>query len=732
MSMPAFPNIARVEASDKVRGTAIYAADNVRPGMVHAALTVATIGRGRITGLDTAAARSLPGVLLVLTHEDLGELVSPGFLLAGGYAFQSLQVMTSPAIAYRGQPIALVAAETLEIATEAAALVRATYEAEPVQVILGGPSMDAVAQADSPLPKPMFADRRAGDADGAYADAEVRVEATYSSPPQHQNPMELLSTVAEWHGDRLIVHEGSQNVGAARAGLARCLKVDPTQVDVISPHLGGGFGQKNSLQMQTTLAAVAARRLGRPVKLVVPRSQGFHDSSFRPASRHHVRLGATREGLFTAAIYETESQTSRHDLYGTQYAEVAANLHGFANFRSREVLVRMDAQTPGYMRGPYEHAACFALECAVDELAVALGHDPVALRLANDTQLDTITKKPLSSRHVAACLRRGADLFGWARRQPAPGSMRAADGAAIGWGVAIGAYKASTAPAIARLEVRSDGRVSINVPGHDMGQGLRTAIAATVAVKLGVPADAVSVLIGDTRGVPQHLTAGSWGTATAIPAAAEAADAMLGELRQMAPSATDSSPFAMLTAAGRTSHAVEVQRRAPGQPDAIFQRLSAGLPAAAGPVYPDFTSFSYAAHFVEVRVDQATRRVRVPRAVSVVDCGRVVSPRTARSQVQGGVVWGIGAALREASEPDARYGGFINADFAEYVVPVNADIGAINVEFIDKPDPLLNAVGVKGLGEIAMVGVAPAIANAVFHATGRRIRDLPIRIEHLL
>ena len=735
MSETAFPDAPRIDARDKVRGATRYAADDARPGLLHAVMATATIGRGTVLSIDTAAARALAGVRLVLTHADaeLAALRPAGFLMGGGYGFQSLQPMTSDHVAFFGQPIALVVAETLEAALEGAALVRATYAAEPLSLSLDAPAADIIAQAESPLPKPAYGDVVAGDADAAYAGAAVRIDATFTCPAQHQNPIELVATVAEWRDGTLTVHEGTQHAGSLQHGLARALGISAEAVVVISPSAGGAFGHNNSLQGQTVLAAVAARRLGRPVMLVARRGQLFHAASFRPASRHRIRLGAERDGRMVALIHESDSQTSRHDLFPTQHTEVSARLHGIPNFRGRERLVRTDTQTPGFMRAPFEHVAAFALESCVDELAYTLDRDPVALRLDNDTQRDPVTGKPLSSRHLDECLRRGAERFGWARRAMAPGSMRETDGTLIGWGVAAGAYKASTAPAVARLRVLDDGGAAVSVGVHEMGQGIRTAIAAVVARKLGMAPERVAVDIGDTRSTPHHTTVGSWGTATGIPAVAEAADAMLLALRDLVPAGTvPRSPADALRAVGRRSLDVEIRRKAPGQPDAVYERLMTGLPAAAGPNYPDFVSFSYIAHFVEVRVEPRTRRIRVPRVVSVADCGRVVSPRTAASQMRGGVVWGIGAALREASEVDPRFGGFLNADLAEYVLPVNADIGAIEVDFIDRPDPLINAMGVKGLGEVVVVGVAAAVANAVHHATGRRLRDLPIRIEHVL
>jgi xanthine dehydrogenase YagR molybdenum-binding subunit len=733
MTQTSYPDVARVDAYDKVRGATPYAADHHPPNLLYGMLAVARIGRGRLVHLDVEAARGVRGVRLVLTHREMEGVQADGYLFAGGNAFQSIQPLVGTAIAYRGQPIALVVADTLEAAVEGASLVRAETAAEPIAVTLDAPGAETLAQADLPLPHPQFADRVVGDAEGALSSAAVTVDGTWLTPPQHQNPIELISTLAEWTGDSLTIHEGTQHSEGIRHGLARQLGLHPDRVRVISPFAGGGFGQKNSLQAQTVLAAVAARRLGRPVKLVVPRAQVFHDASFRPATRHRVRLGADASGRIVAAVHETEQQTSRHDVFPSQFADTSARLHDIANFRGRETLVRTDVQTPGFMRGPWEHAASFAFESAVDELAYALGADPVELRLANESGTDSLTGKPFSSRYLAECLRRGAERFGWARRTMEPGSMREADGTQVGWGVASGAYPASISPALARLRVADDGAVTINIGVLEMGQGARNAVAATVAEVLGIRPGEVTTLLGDTAGVPAHLTAGSWGTASAIPAARQAALEMRERLDQLRPEGANGlSAAEILHAAGRPYLETEARHRAPGAPEAVFDRLAGGMLAPAGPEYPDFVSFSYIAHFVEVRVEPGTRRVRVPRVVSVADCGRVVSPRTARSQVMGGVVWGIGAALREASEVDPRYGGFLNADLAEYVIPVHADIGHIDVEFIDQPDLLLNSAGVKGVGEVAMIGLAAAVANAVHHATGRRVRHLPIRIEDLL
>lgn len=724
----------RVDARDKVRGATRYAADDTRAELLHAALVPAAIARGRITAIDTTRAAKTVGVRAIHTHENTDRLQPGGFLMAGGHGFQSLYPLQSLEVAYRGQTVALVVAETLEAAREAASRVDVAYEALPLTATLDAPGAQRLPQAEV-LPQPMFADRRVGDAPAVVASAPIQVDARYELPAQHANPMEIITTVAQWTDDVLAIDEPTQNAEAVRHGVAKQLGIDPARVRVRSPTLGGGFGQKNSLQSHTALIAWVARQQGRPVKLHMTRAQLFHNASFRPATRHRVRLGADRQGKLLAAVHEIDQQTSRHDLFPSSGTEVTSRLYGLDHYLGVERLVRTDVQTPGYMRAPFEHAAVFAFETAVDEIAHALGRDPVAFRLANDAATDPLTGKPFSSRHVAACLHKGSEAFGWSRRTMAPGSMQARDSSRVGWGVALGLYKAAIAPAIATVRLEASGAVRVAVGGHEMGQGLRTTLALAVARLLGAPIAAIDIALGDTAAAPQHLTAGSWGTATALPAVEDACRQLMADLaRHAGGDAHDQAPrhaLALLRASQRPFAEAQTRSRAPGQPEQVFGRLTSGLPAAAGPVYPSHVAFSFVAHFVEVRVEPGTRRIRVPRVVSVVDCGAVVSPRTARSQVEGAVVWGIGATLREVSEVDPRYGGFLNADLAEYVLPVAADIGRIEVGFVDEPDLRFNASGAKGLGEVAMVGVAPAIVNALFHATGKRFRRLPVLLNDL-
>jgi xanthine dehydrogenase YagR molybdenum-binding subunit len=716
----------RVDARAKVTGAARYGADHRAEGVVHAAFAVATVGRGRIVEIDTAAAEAVSGVLLVLTRVDASELQAPGFIMTGGHCFQGFQPLLDDWIAYRGQPIALVVAQTSVAATEAANLVRARYEVEPVAVHLDDQGAEVLRQQDV-LPLP---DINVGSAEAEYARSEVRIDETFEHPSQNATAMELLASVVEWRGETLVIHEGTQNAGAVRNGVALQLGIDPANVEVISPYAGGGFGQKNSMQPHVGLLAVAARRLGRPVSFVMTRPQTFHQGSFRPATRQRVRLGADRSGRLSAAIHEVDQQTSRHDLFPAMYVEMTSRLYGVPNFLGSQRLVRTDVQTPGYMRAPFESPAAFAFEVAIDELAYATGQDPVALRLTNDTDTDPVTGLPFSSRHLAECLRRGAERFGWSARDPRPGSMRADDGTQIGWGVAIGAYPASITPAVAHVRADAHGRIAVEVDGHEMGQGIRSAITLLVADELGVAVDDVALVVGDTRVAPQHLTAGSWGTASALPAVYAALRALRGRL-----GVADAGPVdvaSAVAASGQPSVAVQAATFAPGQTPEILDVARSGRVAFAGPVYPEFVAFSFIAHFVEVHVEPTTRRVRVPRVLSVADCGRVASPVTAASQMRGGVVWGLGGALREVLEVDRRYGGFINQTLEDYPISVSADIGDIEVDFIDQPDLQFNPVGVKGLGELSMVGVVPALVNAVYHATNRRFRRLPITVAALL
>ena len=713
-----FTDRPRIDARDKVRGTNVYAADVGLPGLLHAMMVPSPVAKGTISALSTEAAMRVPGVVRILTPDDFPVQVPPA-----SYPNISAPPTLENRIAYRGQPVALVVAETLEAAIQGAEAVTAKFATESFAAVIGSPG--AKEEHGHEL---VF-----GDPVKAMAGAAITLDTAYDSPKQHHNPIELLSTTAVWTGGRLTIYEGTQNSGGVRAAVARTLGLDPALVEVKSPSVGGAFGQKGQIQRQTAIVARAAMLIGRPVKLVMPRSQIFHNAIFRPHSRHHVRLGADADGKMVAARYDAEHQQSRTGTFPAEYHAKTTRLYGIANYGGSTANIRLDTQPPGYMRAPHEHPACFAFESAVDELAYKLGRDPVDFRIANDTQTDPQTGQPFSSRYLKQCLTEGARRFGWERRTLAPGSMTRADGTQIGWGVACGLYPSVVTPAVATLRIAADGSTRFATSGHEMGQGIRTAIAATLIDELQIDPAKLEILIGDTSAAPQHLTSGSWGTASSVPVALEAVRRMRDRVAELlAGRKVAGNLHRQMAAVRRPYLEVEVSHLGPGQNPAAIDALRAGRFAIAGPAFPGFTTMSYIAHFVEIHIEPSTRRIRMPRVVSIADCGRVVSPRTAISQVHGGVVWAFSAALREIGEVDPRYGGVLNNDLADYVVPVNADIGEIDVGFINEPDPLSNAMGVKGLGEVAMVGAAAAIANAVFHATGKRIRELPIRIEQLL
>ena len=721
MTAAPFADRARVDARDKVTGETTYAADVGLPRLLHAMTAPARIAKGRVAAIDTTAALAVPGVVRVLTADDFPP--PPPQPAPGGPPGPPPPPTLRAQIGWRGEPIALVVAETIEAAIEGAEAVTATYVEEPFVPVITDPAAK----------RQPFHDTKAGDARRAMARAVTSVEVEYETPPQHHNPIELLSTTAVWAGGRLTIHESTQGAQTVRALVAKALSLDPDIIEVRCPYLGGGFGQRGPVQRQVALVAHAAMLTGRPVKMVMPRGQIFHNATFRPLSRHRIKIGADSDRRMVAVEYDADHQQSRTGQFPPDYHDTPVQLYGIADYLGTTANVRIDTQGPGFMRAPHPHPACFAFEGAVDELAYKLGEDPLDFRLKHDTTTDPVTGRPLSSRFLRECLVEGARRFGWSRRDPRPGVTTLTDGTLVGSGVACGAYPAAVTPNIAKLRVSADGTTRLALSGHEMGQGIRTVIAAVLHRELDVDPTRLEIVIGETSAAPQHVTAGSWGTASVAPVVEKAARELMVQLAALfGDRRINGDVHGQLAAIGRDALEVEVSQLGPGQPPGVLEALHRGGFAKAGPVYPEFTSFSYVAHFAEVHVAPVTRRIRVPRVVSIVDCGRVISPRTAASQVRGGIVWAIGSALHEETDVDPRFGGWLNNDLADYVVPVNADIGAIEVGFIDRPDPLLNSIGAKGLGEVAMAGAAGAIANAVFHATGRRMRRMPIRIEHLL
>jgi xanthine dehydrogenase YagR molybdenum-binding subunit len=712
-----FSERARVGALEKVRGRPIYSADIPAKGMLHAMTVPAGIVLGTVVALSTDSAMAVPGVVRVLTPADF----APAPQQSEG--FPPPQTLTWE-IAYRGQPVALVLAETIEAAIEGAEAIRPVYETRDFVPFM---------YSDGAVREPVE-DVVAGEAMPALQAAATIIDQYYRSPTQHHNPIELLSTTAIWEDGRLTIYEGSHNTAGTRHAIAGALGIDPASVVVKCAFAGGGFGQKGIPLRQSAIVARAAILTGRPVKLVTPRSQIFHTATYRPQSLHRIRLGADSDGRMIAVRYDAEHEQSRTGFFPpNEYHEVPSRLYDIPNYLGSASNLRIDRQDPGYMRAPHPQASCFAFESAVDEMAYALGRDPLEFRLAHDTDRDPITGNPLSSRFLNRCLQEGARRFGWSSRPRDPRSMMEPDGTQIGWGVACGAYPSSMTPNIVKFRVNANGTARIALSGHEMGQGMRTAIVQALIKHIDIDPHRLEIAMGDTSAAAQHMTAGSWGTSSAVPATEAVARRMQERLTELLDGrAIEGNAHRKLAAVKRPYLEVEVSHLAPGQEASALDDLRNGGFTPAGPAYPTFTTMSYFAHFAEVRVEPRTRRIRVSRIVSTADCGRVVSPRTARSQIYGGVVWGISGALREQTEIDGRFGGYLNCDLADYAVAVSADIGHIDVAMIDQPDLLANETGVKGLGNGTMVGVSSAIANALFHATGVRVRRLPIRIEDVL
>ena len=720
--------VPRYDARAKVTGGAVYASDVALPDVAYAFLVTSAIARGRITSFDLREARALPGVLDILTHETIGDAIRHvKFFTEGGPASNSVVPLGSPEIAYAGQTIAVVLANSYEVARDAAQRVAVDYAVEAPSATFGSPG--AVDQ-DLATQNKRHHDPEVGDFAAAYAAAPVTVDVRYSTPAQHHNPIELFATQCSWNGAQLTVHEPSQNVYGIRAGLAAQLGIEPSQIRVLSPFVGGAFGSKGGLTQRTAIVAVAARKLGRPVKLVPTREQGFTVATFRAETKHRVRLGATRDGRLQALGHDGFEVTSRPDPYAVAGTDASTRMYACPNVASSVTITRADRSTPGFMRAPAETPYFFALESAMDELAVALAMDPVELRRVNDTMREPIKNLPFTSRSLMPCFDRAAEAFGWSKRDARPGSMRDGDWL-VGWGCATSAYPTQMAAAAARVSLFPDGTARVETAGHEIGNGLYTVLAQTAAERLGLPVGKVSVLLGDTDLPPAPVAGGSISTASLCSVVAQACDAIRARLSDAATAPTD------LVAALKDRGMGSVQEYAEwaphGAPKGALGLLYQGkAQPTGGAKLQDRIQFAFGAQFVEVRVHAHTREIRVPRIVGAFASGRIMNTRTAHSPSMGGMIWGIGSALHEETEIDPRAARYVNANLADYLVPVNADVVDVEVIMVPEEDSQVNPLGIKGIGEIGIVGTSAAIANAVYHATGQRLRDLPLRIDTLV
>lgn len=700
----------RPDGPAKVTGGARYAADTPVAGAVHAVLVPATIASGRALRIDTESAAAAPGVLSVLTHLNMPRLArAPSPPAPPHYPMQDDRIQ------YEGQPVALVIAMTLEQAEHAARLVAVEYDAQP-HLVFGQATAEAVTY-DWYAPF----DLRRGDVDAGLAAADVMVEQTYTMPSRHHNPMEPSATIAQWDGDRLTMHDATQWTFGVRTVVAAAFGIEPEQIRVSCPFTGGGFGCKGYVWPHQLLAVAAARHLGRPVKLVLRRSDMYTAHGYQPAEHQTITLGAKRDGRLTVIRHHATHVTSLAGNYSDLAVQASRAMYAVPAVETTTRIERTHLPTPTAMRAPQEGPGMVALETAMDELAYALNLDPLELRLRNHADVDPADGRPYSSKRLRECYVEGARRFGWERRPMPPRSMR--DGRLlIGWGMASALMDTFRFAARARVRLRSDGDVIVECGAQEIGTGNYAVLAQIAAEALGVDPGRVTVRLGDTTLPEAGPTTGSSTTMSAGSAVTDAARRLRARLAELA-GMHEGRPLDDYRAAMQQAGVEEVTADGSWTPGAPFD-------AAGGASGVAMRSFG--AVFVEVAVDPDLGLVRMRRCVAGYSAGRIINPRTARSQMIGGIIWGYGQAVLEESSVDPALGRFLSKNLAGVLLPVNADIADIDVFFVEEHDPHASLTGARGIGELGAVGIAPAIVNAVYHATGKRVRDLPIRIERLL
>ncbi|MFT2093600.1 xanthine dehydrogenase family protein molybdopterin-binding subunit [Acidiphilium multivorum] len=728
-------SVTRRDGIAKVTGAATFAADNHPDGLLHAVYVPATIARGRVIRLDTGAARAHPGVVEVFTPENRPALAGDPDAKPFLFAFRT-EVLQSAEIRYANQPIALVVAETVEAATEAARLVVPHYEALPPRLGLDG---DAPYKPESGnFGRP--AETAFGDVAAGHAAARHAVDLTYETPAQYHNAMETHAIVATWDGDRLALDVPSQAIVMSRGAYGYYFGIPAENVTIRSPYLGGGFGSKAVINGPALLAILAARALRRPVKLMLRREQMFGPVGHRGATRQRLRIGTSADGRMTVLDHESLATTSTFDDFIEGAADASLGLYATEALRSTQYAVRADIGTPGPMRAPGIATGSAALECAVDEMAEAAGLDPLEFRLRNYADAEPGTGRPYSSKALRECYRQGAERFGWAGRPLAPRQMTDDRGLLVGWGMGTALFHAPMFAAEARATLRPDGTGLVETAAADMGQGAWTALAQIAADGLGLPLEKIEFRAGSSDLPDGGIAGGSGHTATAggaLHAAGCDAVRRLGEIAVADPAsplfganagvvARDGRLFAR-DDDSRSESYVEIIARAGGA--AVQGTGSAARPPEAAERH---AMYSHGAVFAEVKIDPALFQIRVTRLVGAFAAGRIINPRLATSQLMGGMIWGLSFALHEEARHDRRTGRIVNADFAGYHIPVNADVAGLDVITVHEDDPHVNPLGIKGVGEIGITGTVGAIGNAIWHATGTRVRRFPIRIADLL
>ena len=717
--------IPRVDGQAKVTGTAKYSAEFSIPGLAHAVLVMSTVPTGRVR-MDTAEAARAPGVLAVIT---------PGNALRLHETERRLTVLQDDQVFYQNQPIGLVVAETLEQAHHAASLVHPQYQAEAAKLdfMAGFPESYTYSHTGEP------GDRSWGDVEGGLAAAETKVEATYTSPIHHHNAMEPHATIAQWNGDRVTLHDASQHITGLQEKTAKLFGIPKENVQVISLFTGGGFGSKGQVWSHVILTALAARQVKRPVKLVLERPQMFGPVGARPRTYQRLTLGATRDGKLTAIRHEVHCNTSVIEDYLESSVFPTRVMYACPNISTVSRLVQLNLGTPTYTRAPGVATGTYAVEVAMDELAYALKMDPLELRLRYYAEVDPQSKKPFTGKHLRECYQQAAASFNWSKRNHEPRSMREGH-ELIGWGMATETYPGKNQPASALVRFQPDGRILVASGTQEIGTGNYTVLTQVAADVLRVPATMIDARLGDTRLPPAPISAGSMSTASIAPAVRAAAEDVRRKMIALAVGDAKSPLHAASLDDVDFQEGKVVHKSQPSKAEAfsaILRRHGNQPLEATASTKPLIDStetpcHSFGAIFAEVAVDTDLGMTRVKRVVAVYDVGRVVNRRLAQSQFIGGIVWGISLALHEDTHVDWRYGRITNANLADYHVPVNADIPEINVSALDIPDYQLDTVGARGIGEIGITGTGAAISNAIFHATGKRVRDLPITPDKLL
>jgi xanthine dehydrogenase YagR molybdenum-binding subunit len=732
--------LTRRDGALKVTGAAKYAADQHPPGMLYAALATSSIARGRVAHLDVAAAKAHPGVVEVITPRNRTALAQDPDEKSNPFMFR-LDLLQNDRVRYAGQPIAVVVAETLEAATEGASLLAPRYEAEPARVGLDAAESFALQVVGPGFP----AEAHRGDVEAGLTAAKQTLTQSYETPAQYHNPMEPHAIVAAWDGDTLSIDTPSQGLAMAQARLAGIFGVSPEKVHIRSPFLGGGFGSKGLMSGPQVLGAIAARAVGRPVKLVLRRDQMFGPVGHRAPTRQTLRLGTDADGALVALDHHTKTMSSTYDDFFEPASTTSQTLYASPAIATSHEGVRNDIGTPLFMRAPGEAPGSIALESAIDEMAHACGMDPLAFRLKNYAEVEPISGRPFSSKALRECYRQGAERFGWERRPLPPRQMRDRDGLLVGWGMGTATFPAHMFAAQARALLRRDGGGVMEIGAHDMGQGAWTALAQIAADALGLDLDQLDFRSGTSDLPDAGIAGGSSHTATAGMAIHNAGADVIARLAALATN-DERSPLFGAGNAGVIARGGRLFRRDDESRGESYADIlgRAGLAQIEGhgaggnpnPMeslgHADYAMHAHGAVFAEVKVDPELGQTRVTRLVGAFAAGRIINPRLVRSQYYGGMIWGVSFALHEQAVVDQRSGRPMNTNLAEYHVPVNADVPSLEAILIEEDDQHVNALGIKGVGEIGITGTAGAVANAVWHATGIRVRKFPITLDRLI